>query len=618
MILVIDNYDSFTFNVVQAIKEASNQEIKVVRNDEYRVEELAAMNPKYLIVSPGPGNPSSAGVSKEAIKYFAGKIPVLGICLGHQAIAEAFGAKITGAKFIKHGIVEEIKLDGKGLFRSIGKSAKFTRYHSLVIDEKTLPSDFEVTARAADGDIMGIRHKTFALEGIQFHPESIASENCQKIIKSFLNYRREDFSVNEYLNQLISKKDLTEEQASNFMENVADGTMDERQMAAILIAMASKGPSTSEMVGCARALLKIKTEFHCQRKGLAEIVGTGGDEKGSFNISSMSALVAASCGQAVAKHGNRAVSSKSGAADFYENLGINIMASPEKTAKSVELTDFGFLMAPVYHSAMRYAAPVRKSLGVRTIMNILGPLLNPAGAEYEVLGVYSPELLEDYAHAAKALGAKRVMVICSRDGYDEIVWGAGALKHDGTLLHRTGLGHGDAMHLSDLDPDLPGLEVWDVHEEKSAKYTDEMHDQNGKIIWGDLQPDPGVDNGRGMAADIDSTSRGFEMWSGQSGGIRTCKGGKLNATTPSVNFRIYWDGDLQDELFDGTGSGKGGKIEKWNSSKKTIDRIFTPANVNNATVNNSTKSNPGLVADLFGDGKACIYIEKIINDYFKI
>lgn len=187
------------------------------------------------------------------------------------------------------------------------------------------------------------------------------------------------------------------------------------------------------------------------------------------------------------------------------------------------------------------------------------------------------------------------------DGYDEIVWGAGALKHDGTLLHRTGLGHGDAMHLSDLDPDLPGLELWDVHEEKSAKYTDEMHDQNGKIIWGDLQPDPGVDNGRGMAADIDSTSRGFEMWSGQSGGIRTCKGGKLNATTPSVNFRIYWDGDLQDELFDGTGSGKGGKIEKWNSSKKTIDRIFTPANVNNATVNNSTKSNPGLVADLFGD-----------------
>lgn len=134
----------------------------------------------------------------------------------------------------------------------------------------------------------------------------------------------------------------------------------------------------------------------------------------------MSALVAASCGQPVAKHGNRAVSSKSGAADFFENLGIKIMAEPDKTASLVQQTGFGFLMAPVYHSAMRFAAPVRKALGIKTIFNVLGPLLNPAGAEYEVLGVYSKDLMEDYAHAAKALGAKRVMVIHSRDGFDEI------------------------------------------------------------------------------------------------------------------------------------------------------------------------------------------------------
>ena len=196
--------------------------------------------------------------------------------------------------------------------------------------------------------------------------------------------------------------------------------MDERQMAAILVALAAKGPVAQEMSGFAKALLKVKTPFPCSKKGLAEIVGTGGDGKGSFNISSMSALVAASCGQPMAKHGNRAVSSKSGAADFFENFGINIMASPEKTAQLVEKTNFGFLMAPVYHSAMRFAASVRKALGIKTIMNILGPLLNPAGAEYEVLGVYSKDLLEDYAHAAKALGANRVLVLCSRDGYDEI------------------------------------------------------------------------------------------------------------------------------------------------------------------------------------------------------
>ena len=420
MILVIDNYDSFTFNVIQILQTVTDKEIKVVRNDEFSVEQLSSMNPEYLIVSPGPGSPYQAGICEEAIKYFAGKIPILGICLGHQAICEAFGARIVQAKFIKHGIVEEIKLDGKGLFRSIGKSAKFTRYHSLVADEQTLSPDFEVTARAADGDIMGVRHKTLPIEGIQFHPESIACEKGKEILSSFINYRRENLNVAEYLNQLIAKKDLTEEQASFFMENVTDGSMDERAMAAILVAMAAKGPSVSEMTGCAKALLKKKKNFPLEKNGIAEIVGTGGDGKGSFNISSMSALVASSCGQRIAKHGNRAVSSKSGAADFFENLGINIMAQPEQTAKLIEKTNFGFLMAPVYHSAMRFAASVRKVLGIKTIMNILGPLLNPAGAEYEVLGVYSTSLLKDYAKAAKALGAKRVMVVCSRDGYDEI------------------------------------------------------------------------------------------------------------------------------------------------------------------------------------------------------
>ncbi|MBP5401652.1 MAG: bifunctional anthranilate synthase component II/anthranilate phosphoribosyltransferase [Treponema sp.] len=423
MILVIDNYDSFTFNVVQALESSTSEEIKVVRNDQCTVEELNQFNPSSLIVSPGPGNPSSAGISIEAIKHFAGKIPILGICLGHQAIGEAFGAKIVQAKFIKHGIVEDIDLDGRGIFRTIGKTAKFTRYHSLVIDETTLSKDFEVTARAKDGDIMGIRHKTMPIEGVQFHPESIASSYCQELFKSFLNYRRDNLPVSEYLSQLIDeKKPLRFDQASFFMENLTDGTMDEKVTAAILSAMASRGlPTAEEMAGCASALLKKKTPFpYTNSTGLAEIVGTGGDGKGSFNISSLSAIVASSCGQPVAKHGNRAVSSKSGAADFFENLGVKIMSEPKKTAELVEKTGFGFLMAPVYHSAMRFAAPVRKALGIKTIFNVLGPLLNPAGAEYEVLGVYSTDLMEDYAHAAKSLGAKRVMVIHSRDGYDEI------------------------------------------------------------------------------------------------------------------------------------------------------------------------------------------------------
>lgn len=186
------------------------------------------------------------------------------------------------------------------------------------------------------------------------------------------------------------------------------------------------------------------------------------------------------------------------------------------------------------------------------------------------------------------------------DGYDEIVFGAGALNHDGTLKYRTGLGHGDAMHLSDLDPDKPGLEVWDVHEETSAAYSDEMHDKDGKIVWGTKQT--GGDNGRGLAADLDSTNRGFEMWSYASGAIHSAKGVKLWDALPSQNFRIYFDGDLQDELLDATGSGgSGGKIEKWNQSTKAIDRYFSFYNVNGSTLNNYTKANPCIVADLLGD-----------------
>lgn len=185
------------------------------------------------------------------------------------------------------------------------------------------------------------------------------------------------------------------------------------------------------------------------------------------------------------------------------------------------------------------------------------------------------------------------------DGYDEIVFGSAALNHDGSYRYTTGFGHGDAMHLSDLDPDKPGLELWDVHEEKSAKYSDEMRDNKGNVIFGTLQKN--VDNGRGLAADIDSTSRGFEMWSSNSDGIYTIKGSTLSTKKPSINFRLYWDGDLQDELFDVTGSSGGGKIEKWNSSTKSIDRAMNVYSINNSTTNNSTKGNPCLSADIFGD-----------------
>ncbi len=177
------------------------------------------------------------------------------------------------------------------------------------------------------------------------------------------------------------------------------------------------------------------------------------------------------------------------------------------------------------------------------------------------------------------------------DGKDEIIYGASAFDDNGKLLYSTGLGHGDAMHLSDLDPDRPGMEVWEVHEEHQAAYGYELHDaRTGKILWG---VNTGTDNGRGLSADIDASHRGFEMWSISGEGVYDCKGKKISDNRPSINFRIYWDGDLQDELLDGT------KLDKWTGDGTT--RLMNFRDYNNAKSINGTKSNPCLSADLLGD-----------------
>ena len=419
MIILIDNYDSFTYNIYQYLARLAQEETRVVRNDAVTVEELAALAPSRLVISPGPGRPENAGISVAAIKFFAGKIPILGVCLGHQAIGYAFGAKIVGAKFIKHGIAEEINLDGKGLFRTIGTKGTFTRYHSLVVEEASIPDCLEVTARAADGDIMGIRHKTLPIEGVQFHPESIAAVQGEALLKAFLSYRRESLPFSRVLADLMAGKNMSRKEAELFMEDLTEGSLDERQTSAILTAISAKGPAATEIAGCAAVLCRKKRPVPVT-KDLTDIVGTGGDGIGSFNISSMAALVAAACGVPIAKHGNRAVSSKSGSADFYEAFGIKIDIPPEKAAAVINKTNFGFLFAPVYHSAMRFAAPVRKLLGVKTIMNLVGPLSNPADACYQMLGVYEKSLMKPVAEASKMLGSKRVMIVCSRDGMDEI------------------------------------------------------------------------------------------------------------------------------------------------------------------------------------------------------
>ncbi|WP_297444762.1 aminodeoxychorismate/anthranilate synthase component II [Desulfurobacterium sp.] len=185
MILMIDNYDSFTYNIVQYFGTLG-ADITVKRNDEITIDEIETFKPEAIVISPGPCTPKEAGISVEVIKRFSGKLPILGICLGHQSIGYAFGAKIIRAKKLMHGKASLIKHDEKYLFEGMKNPFSAIRYHSLVIDRGTLPEDFIVTAESEDdGEIMGIRHKQFPLFGVQFHPESILTEDGLKIIKNF-------------------------------------------------------------------------------------------------------------------------------------------------------------------------------------------------------------------------------------------------------------------------------------------------------------------------------------------------------------------------------------------------------------------------------------------------
>ena len=186
MILLIDNYDSFVYNLYQYVGEYGEKVI-VYRNDQITIEKIKKLNPEKIIISPGPGRPENSGISCEVIEKFSGKIPILGVCLGHQCIGYVFGGKIVGAKKLMHGKTSLIYHSGKNIYKGLKNPFIATRYHSLVIEKKSIPSVLKVEAKSEDGEIMGIKHKKYNVYGVQFHPESILTESGKKLIKNFLN-----------------------------------------------------------------------------------------------------------------------------------------------------------------------------------------------------------------------------------------------------------------------------------------------------------------------------------------------------------------------------------------------------------------------------------------------
>lgn len=434
MIYLIDNYDSFSYNLYQLIGEV-DPAIEVIRNDALTVEELEEKNPEAVILSPGPGRPADAGICEEVALKLSGKVPILGVCLGHQAICEAFGGTVGYAKELMHGKSSLVKVDEQSpLFKGLPAKVRVARYHSLAADEGSLPECLQVVSRADDGEVMAVQHAEFPTFGVQFHPESILTPDGRAMIENFLAIatkeytavapivRKEPTMIREAIFKLVDKQDLTYDEAYDVISEIMSGETTQVQTAAFLSALSTKSTKSetiAEIAGCAAAMRSHATKVDYD-KPLLEIVGTGGDKAGSFNISTTAAFIIAAGGAKVAKHGNRAASSKSGTADCQEALGVNIEQGPDLCKKLLDEVGMCFFFAQKYHTAMRYVGPIRKELGFRTVFNILGPLTNPASPETMILGVYDESLVQPLARVLTSLGVKDGMVVYGQDCLDEL------------------------------------------------------------------------------------------------------------------------------------------------------------------------------------------------------
>jgi len=423
-VLIIDNYDSFVYNLYQSVKELDPEaEIKVVRNDAFTCAEISAMKPDQIIVSPGPGRPEDAGITLELIKSISGAVPLLGVCLGHQAIARAFGGKVIHAGCIVHGRSSLIHHTEAGILREIPNPFEAARYHSLAVEERSLPECMVVTAKDEKGEIMGLQHKERPLFGVQFHPESILTSEGKKIMANFLAVRpglkqtvpvvsagTGISSFERCLKKLFDKQNLSFKETSDLMNEVMSGKAGEAQIAGFLTALRMKGETGEELAAMAK-IMQTKALTVSGPENAVDTCGTGGDGAGTCNISTASAFIVSASGVPVAKHGNRSVSGKVGSADVLEAGGYRLQKTVQEMSRELSATAFAFLFAPLLHPAMKYVMPSRRQLKMRTAFNLLGPVTNPARVRFQIVGVFDFSYAFRLARALQAVGTKRSLVV---------------------------------------------------------------------------------------------------------------------------------------------------------------------------------------------------------------
>lgn len=442
-IFLLDNYDSFTYNLVDQFRSLG-YEVQIYRNSisaDTIIEKMNACAKKpILVLSPGPGNPSEAGCLLELIGKCVGKFPMIGICLGHQAICQYYGGTVGSAGNIVHGKTSLITHSGEDVFKDLPNPLPVARYHSLIATY--VPNTLEVIADY-NGMCMAVVDRENQVLGFQFHPESIMTSYGAQLLTNSIKYVTEEqtSTVKDIIEKLYKSKNLTKTEASRIFDEIFTGKLEPVALSSVLTALKLKGETPLEIAGAADSMLKAATKFPGTREfEMGEIVGTGGDGQSTINISTMSSILAASLGLHIAKHGNRSVSSKTGASDLLEQLGVNIRMTPMQAANTYKKVGVTFLFAPTYHASMKYAVPVRQALKTRTIFNVLGPLTNPGRPDYMVMGVYSKDLVEPMAQVLKNNGMKKA-IVAHGSGLDEIaVHGdtyMAILGEDGSITTKT-------------------------------------------------------------------------------------------------------------------------------------------------------------------------------------
>ena len=443
MILMIDNYDSFVFNVEQYLKELSCEEVRTVRNDEISIEEIRKLNPSKIVLSPGPKHPKDSGVCLEILKEIE-DIPILGICLGHQAIGYVSGAQIKRMENPMHGKSSEIEVlyDNSKLFRDLPKKFNVMRYRSLYVD-------LIVAAKSKDGVIMAVEHKTKDIYGIQFHPESFFTEYGKKMIENFVklenkNKREEEEkekkekkerekeikkevenmakneNLKKYLKKLQDNIALTDGDFKEICAIIDSKNYNIIQLGALLVLISEKSLYPESLTAFVKNILAYSMTFE-DESDMIDVCGTGGDGFKTINISTAVAFILGAMGVTVAKHGNRAVSSKSGSSDVLDKLGVPLEKSLLAQLDKLEKKHLAFFHAPFFHKLVGEVREVRQQLGIRTVFNVLGPLLHPnKKLKYQLVGLYHEPVHRLYAETLQLLGREHALVVRGNDGLDEI------------------------------------------------------------------------------------------------------------------------------------------------------------------------------------------------------